>query len=207
MERALAFRIVFRTDVPDILAKGAWCRSEAKSADYVTIGNPDLIAKSLRTEVRAGPRGPLSDYVRFYFTPRSMMLMNILTGYNGVEKRAPKDIVFLVTSVPRLVQQRVTFVFTDGHAHMADTRFSTDPEQLDRIDWDILRHSDFQLTSDDRDKGRRYQAELLVHRRVRAEALLGLACFNNAVKEELEEAVTAANLDLKVGVRDSWYPL
>jgi len=44
--------------------------------------NPDLIDKRSRRVVDVTPGGTLSDYVPFYFTPYSIMMLNVMTGYN-----------------------------------------------------------------------------------------------------------------------------
>ena len=205
-ERGYVFRIVHRDNVPAILADGALCRADARSAQYVTIGNPDLIEKSRTRTVPIAPGGTLEDYVRFYFTPRSMMLFNILTGWQGLTKRTPQEIAILVSSVRRLVAESATFVFTDGHAHLEPTNFYVDPRELRRIDWTILQRSDFSRSANDPGKSGRYQAELLVHRRVRMSYLLGLACFDEGAKAEYEAMTSAANLDLTIRVKPTWYP-
>ena len=86
-ERAFIFRIVHRNNLPWILANGLHCRSSLViDPHYVDIGNPDLIGKRNARAVPIAPGGTLSNYVPFYFTPRSPMLLNIKTGYNGVRQ-------------------------------------------------------------------------------------------------------------------------
>ena len=84
-QKALIFRIVHRDNVPWILDHGLHCRNSG-SADpnYVEIGNPDLISKRNHHSVPKPPGGTLSDYVPFYFTPFSPMLLNITTGWGGI---------------------------------------------------------------------------------------------------------------------------
>lgn len=66
-EKALIWRIVHRDNIPWILDNGLHCgNSQVQAANWVNIGNPELIDK------RAGhpvPAGTLHDYVPFYFTP------------------------------------------------------------------------------------------------------------------------------------------
>jgi ssDNA thymidine ADP-ribosyltransferase, DarT len=84
-KKALIFRIVHRDNVPWILDHGLHCRNSATfDADYVEIGNSDLIAKRNRHPVPCAPGGRLRDYVPFYFTPFSPMLYNIKTGWGGI---------------------------------------------------------------------------------------------------------------------------
>ncbi len=206
LEKALAFRILHMDNIPDALRIGARSiTSAATNQAYVPIGNSDIIEKRKKKAVTAPPGGVLADYVPFYFSPRSMMLFNILTGYS-VTKRRPDEIAILVTSVPHLVKRQTAFVFSDGHALMAQTKFFNDPGELHRIDWDILRRSDSMKSDSDPGKSQRYQAELLVHDRVEVADLLGLACFDGTSRAKLERVASEAGVTITVRERPKWYP-
>jgi hypothetical protein len=56
-------------------------KSLSRKNSLVTIGNNEVIRKRAIKEVPIPPKGTLDDYVPFYFTPYSMMLYNIHTGY------------------------------------------------------------------------------------------------------------------------------
>ena len=147
----------------------------------------------------------MSDYVPFYFTPRSIMLLNIHTGYGGVTRRANDEIVILVSSLPQIQKLGLTFAFTNQHAYPVDTEFYNDLRDLDSIDWKLLQSSDFKTSDADPGKQSRYQAEALIHNHVPHEALLGIACHSDAVREELESLIAQHSLDLKVETLPSWY--
>ena len=116
-QKALIWRIVHRDNLPWILDNGVHCRNSATQApNYVNIGNEELIDKRAHRVVPVGPGGTLSDYVPFYFTPFSPMMYNIKTGYGGIRKRSNEEIIILVSSLHRVHQMGVRFVFTDRHA-------------------------------------------------------------------------------------------
>jgi hypothetical protein len=93
--KALIFRITHRDNVPWILDNGMHAPNGAGvDPSFRNIGNVDLIDKRSRRVVEVPPGGTLSDYVPFYFTPHSIMLLNIMTGYN-VKKVPGEDIVIL----------------------------------------------------------------------------------------------------------------
>ena len=101
-EKALIFRITHRDNIEWILGNGLHCRdSEIVDPNFVNIGNAELIDKrsSRRIDI---PPGDSSDYVPFYFTPFSPMLLNISTGYNGITQRANEEIVIIVSSLREL---------------------------------------------------------------------------------------------------------
>ncbi len=92
--KALIFRIIHRDNLPWILDNGLHARTgKISDPNYRNIGNPDLIDKRSRRVVHVGPGGTLSDYVPFYFTPFSIMIYNIKTGYGGIPPVANEDIV------------------------------------------------------------------------------------------------------------------
>ena len=98
-QAAAIFRIVHRANIPWILDYGLHCRnSQVCDPNYRNIGNSDLIDRRSRVTVPIPPGGTLSDYVPFYFTPHSPMLLNIKTG-RGVPMVQNSEIVILVSSL------------------------------------------------------------------------------------------------------------
>lgn len=204
-EKAYIFRIVHIDNVPWILEHGIHCRS-AKQQDpnYVEIGSPGLIGKRATFQVPLAPGGTLSDYVPFYFTPHSIMMCNIHTGYN-VRKRPNDEIVIFVTSMHRIAKRNHTFLFTNQHAYAAGTDFYNDLKDLKEIDWALLRRRDFRTDDADPGKQLRYQAEALVHRHVPLDSLLGIACDSEATKKKLAGLVSKTDVTLDVKALPDWY--
>ncbi|HOX03628.1 MAG TPA: DUF4433 domain-containing protein [Candidatus Paceibacterota bacterium] len=206
-DKALIFRIVHVANVPWILEHGGlYCRSAAEQdPNYVNIGSTDLIDKRARRQVPIPPGGTLSDYVPFYFTPFSIMMLNIKTGYGGITKRANRDIVIFVSSIPGLRELGLPFVFTNQHAYPVDTEFYNRVENLDRIDWPLLRSRNFKTDDADPGKQLRYQAEALVHRHVPLEALFGVGCHDAEVQGKLELQLEQHGVKMDVKTTPTWY--
>lgn len=206
-EKALIFRIVHVANVPWILEHGGLdCRNcPEQNPDYVNIGSLELIDKRSRRRVPIPPGGTLSDYVPFYFTPFSMMMFKIKTGHGGIVKRDNQDIVIFVSSLHKLAERGVPFVFTNQHAYPPNTDFYDRLENLNVIDWALLQSKNFK--TDDEDPGRqlRYQAEALAHRRVPLDALLGIGCHNDDVKRKLESLAGQHKIKMNVKTTPSWY--
>jgi hypothetical protein len=203
----MLFRITHRDNLPWLLANGLPCAtSDLRAPNFVPIGKPGLIEDRARRVVRLPPGGMLADYVPFYLTPMSPMLLNIKTGWGRVIQRAPGEIAVLVSSVAAMQAHGVTLLFTDRHAYMETARWTADPTELaDIIDWTILREHDFSRDDDYPDRKDRYQAEALAHRHVPVEALLGIGCYSDVEKARFEEIVNAAELNLPVARRRTWY--
>jgi hypothetical protein len=205
-EAARIFRITHIRNVPWILQHGLHCQSsDVADPAFEPIGMRELIEKRTSRIVPIPPGGRLSDYVPFYFTPASIMLFNIKTGYNAVIKRKNAEIAIIVSSLHTLREHRVPFVFTNGHAYMAESDYFDDLEDLKKIDWDLLRRRDFKSDPEDPGKLGRYQAEALAHRHVPVEALLGIVCYESGAKETLQEHVRRLELTIEVRAIPGWY--
>jgi hypothetical protein len=178
-EKALIFRITHIANVPWLLDHGLHCRNSVEfDPNFRNIGNPDLISRRHQRTVPAAPGGTLSDYVPFYFTPYSIMLFNIKTGYGGVPKQPNHQIVILVSSLRRVAELGIQFVFTNQHAYPVTAEYFNNLDDLGRVDWPLLQARDFRHDPEDPGKKERYQAEALVHRHLPVAGLLGIGCQN-----------------------------
>jgi hypothetical protein len=206
-EKAFIFRVVHVANVPWILGHGGlFCRnSPQQDRNYINIGSIELIEKRSRRVVLVPPGGTLSDYVPFYFTPFSMMMYKIKTGHGGITKRNNKDIVIFVSSIHRLRELGVPFLFTNQHAYPPDTDFYETVEALNVIDWALLQSKDFKTDDADPGKQLRYQAEALVHDRVPLDALLGIVCYSEEVKQSIEAMMQARGQNISVKTLTKWY--
>jgi len=204
-EKALIWRIVHRDNLPWILDNGLHCaNSKVVALQYVNIGNVDLIDKRRSRLVPIAPKGFLADYVPFYFTPFSVMMKNIHSGWS-VQQRSNDEIVILVSSLYRVEQLGLPFVFTNAHAYPDWTDYYSDLAKLGEIDWPILQRRDFKRDPDDPRKMERYQAEALIYHHLPITGLLGIMCYNDAMKESIEQDVAARGLTLSVHARPGWY--
>jgi len=203
--RALIFRITHRDNIPCIFEKGLHCQnSEVRCNGFVDIGCVDLIGKRNGHPVLIPPGGTLGDYIPFYFTPFSPMLLNIKTG-RGVQRRTNEEIVILASALPMLSDRGLPFLFTDRHAYLATARFFSDLARLDQIDWAILQSRDFQRDPNDPGKFERYQAEALVHKHLPLDALIGAVCYSDSVAEDLRDQAKDRGLKLTIAAKPGWY--
>lgn len=203
--KALIWRIVHRDNLPWLLDHGLHAVSCGHLCSaYVGIGNPELISKRAQREVPIAPNGTLADYVPFYFTPFSVMMKNIHSGW-GVPQRSNEEIVILVSSLYHAQSLGLRFVFTDAHAYPHWASYYSDLAQLDKIDWEILQRRDFKRDADDPRKMERYQAEALIHGHVPVAGLLGVVCYNEALRRSVDKEIQQRQLSLPVYARPGWY--
>ena len=205
-DKALIFRITHRENVPWILENGLHAKNGSLTdPNFRPIGNRDLIRKRTDHPVPTGPCGTLSDYIPFYFTPFSIMLLNINTGYNGVPKVPNEEIAIIVSSLRKVVEMGIPFVFTDLHAYLNLTEHFTHLEDLGRIDWGLLQRRDFKRDNNDLGKTDRYQAEALIWKHLPVSAILGICCYTEAVRDSLKERAIQLTLSLDIVKTSSWY--
>jgi hypothetical protein len=187
------------------LDNGLHCRnSDKQDPHFVNIGLVELIDKRKTWPVPVDPMGTLSDYVPFYFTPRSMMAYNIHTG-RSVTQRDNDQLVILVSSLITLKDKGIPFVITDRHACAKLTKYSNSLDHLEKIDWKILRNSDFSRDNDDLDKSNRYMAEALVHKHMPIDKLLYVACCDEKQKVWATDLIEKRKKKLQVHTKRGWY--
>ena len=205
-ENALIFRVTHIDNVRWTLRNGLHCKNSVISdPNFVQIGNPELIDKRATKNVGIPPYGSLSDYIPFYFTPLSVMMYNINTGYNGIRHFPNSSIVIMVSSLRDLVDCSVKAIYTDRHAYLSSARFYSSLDDLGNIDWDILQRRDFKRELDDPEKIERYQAEALVHKHLPVEKLMAIACYGADEKRILQGHVSKSGMEVEIKVRRDWY--
>ncbi len=205
-ENAYIWRIVHRDNLPWILDNGLHCsNSTIQSPNWVNIGNEELIDRRSRRNVPLPPGGTLSDYVPFYFTPFSPMMYNIYTGIGGVTQRGNDEIIILVSDLRRVQQFGSAFLFTDGHAYPPDTNYYNDLSHLSEIDWPLLQARNFKRNIDDPKQFERYQAEALIYKHLPVSSLIGVICYSDAIKLNIEQALRTRGLTLRVDTMSGWY--
>lgn len=205
-DKALIFRIVHVENLPWMAEHGLQCRNTGTpNPDYVGIGSQELIESRTERSVPIEPGGSYADYVPFYFTPYSIMMYNIHTGY-GVPKRSNDEIVICVSSLHDMVKLGSRFVFTNHHGCSAGLEFSNDVADLQKmLDWPLLRSRNFKIDPEDPDKLLRYQAEAMVHGDIPLENLRGIVCHSEAVVEKVKAVVSSRCPSLQIKALPGWY--
>lgn len=200
-DKAWIFRISHVDNLEWILRNGVCCRSSGHfDPNYRNIGNPDLISKRASRHVPIPPGGTLDDYVPFYFTSRSPMLLNIKTG-KGVTPVSMREIIILVASLRTIAESGVQFVFTDRHAYLVNAHFSSDVTELaTRIDWKILQDSDFKYDPHRLEKMERYQAEALVYKKLPFDHLAGVLAYDDTQMARIGSSIQAAGYSVPVKI-------
>jgi len=206
-ENGYIFRITHIDNLPWALENGLHCRSSAQvDPNFVNIGNLDLINHRTSRAVNAPSGGTLSDYVPFYFTPKSIMLYNIVTGHRpGVRRRDPSDIVMMVTRLDLVAGAGIPFAFTDAHGYMEYANTYHKIRDLRAVDWDLLRAANFKTDPEDPGKKSRYQAEALVYKYLPVDILRGFYTASPKAKAKVDAMLKQSGVSADSAVKREWF--
>ena len=166
------------------------------------IGNEEIIRERDNRIVTCYPKTVVNDYVPFYFSNRTPMLYNIITGM-GVQKRNQEDIVYLCIPLKELMCNRFQWCFTDGNAAKSITAFYNRLDDLCRIDKKSINSNDFRMINADGDvdRIRKKHAEFLVRDHVPVDLIREIVVFNEKMKKEVEKMLKSLNLEEQIKVK------
>ncbi len=186
LNKIYLYRMTHIMNIPHILNHGITHISSPNSnPDFVSIGDSSLI--NTRNEFILNNGRKLGDYIPFYFGARMPMLYVIQRGYNLVSPTRSENIVYIVSSVQKMIELNLDFVFTDGHAV---DKFSVQYTQADieNIEDLIDRKAisaRYWNDENDLDLKRRKEAEFLVLGDISITAVLGYIIYNEAAKDRM----------------------
>lgn len=173
-------------NIPHILENGiTHTTSINTNHNYRAIGDESLISTRSSFLLNNGNR--LGQYIPFYFGVRTPMLYVVQKGFNMVNPTSAENIVYCVTSIMRIIELNLEFVFTDGHAvDRFSTQFSVkDIDSIDQIIDKNAINSKYWKDETDLDRKRRKEAEFLVLGDIKTEAILSFLVYNENAKKKL----------------------
>lgn len=195
------YRIVHLRNVEYILSNGMYTRQSPHfDPNYVEIGDSTLISERHDYPVGLAGYGDLGEYVPFYLSGHSPMLLNIKTGYRSITRRPQHEIVYFVCKLDDVIAHCNEWVFTDGHAKNLLTSFFNDLDDLSNVDWDMVREQYWRPTEEDHDRQRRKQAEFLVRNHVPAVCIEEIVVRDAIRKETIEQIAQRLNLSISIKV-------
>jgi hypothetical protein len=209
MPRPVPTRIVHFTHVshlPTVASQGLLCDTSAGGLMTTEVGNRGIKDHRRRRHVDVGAGGVVGDYVPFYFAPRSPMLSAIYHERVPEYTEGQDPIVYLVTSVERLIELGLAPVFTDRNAALAVAEMSAELSALDDlVDWELMEATWWNNTPEDPERRERRMAECLVHQRVPWEAFVGVVTRTEGRRTEADDLLATVGISTTVVSRPEWY--
>lgn len=203
LNKIYLYRMTHIDNISHILQNGiTHSNSEKANQNFSPIGDVSLI--STRNNILLNNKRLLGEYIPFYFGVRTPMLYVVQNGFNMVAPTPAENIVYCVTSVQKIIDLNLDFVFTDGHAvDRFTTQFTIqDIYKLDDIlDWKAIE-AKYWFDSNDLDFKRKKEAEFLVLGDISVNAILGYLVYNQKSKDKIINF--GAHSD-KVHIRSKYY--
>jgi hypothetical protein len=186
LNKIYLYRMIHIQNIPHILQHGiTHSNSPNANPHFVPIGDGSLIAHRNNFRLNNGRR--LGEYIPFYFGVRTPMLYVVQKGLNKVAPTPAEEIVYCVSSVQKIIDLNLEFVFTDGHAvdGFSSQYTANAIEDIETIlDMDAIK-AKYWKDENDLDRKRRKEAEFLVLGDIAKEALLGFVTFNENAKNTI----------------------
>lgn len=161
------------------------------------------------------PGGLLHDYVPFYFAPRSPMLSAIHNGRVDGCQLKQQDIIYFETTVDRVVDAHLEFVFYDRNATLSYSNSFTDLRLMSSvIAWDLLTEPPqldgycmyfFDKADKYVDRMERRQAEFIIKNYVPFNCFTRVGVINDCKKNEVSTILLSHGLELNVDIMTEWY--
>jgi hypothetical protein len=185
---------------------GLWSDAQRieRGLTSTNIAHSALKERRLITQIPLLTGNTLGVYVPFYFCNRSPMLYSIHTESVEGYASGQKEIVYLVSSLERVVRHTNDWCFTDGHGVEAVTQFYTNRNEIPKIDWNVIDHWSWKNTQEDNDRKRRKQAEFLVKDFFPWHLIEKIGVYDKAHKEFVEQLLVQPN-DPIINIEPKWY--
>lgn len=206
-KKSYCYRITHIDNLPLLLENGIINNNHPNAnTKYIEIGNREIIDDRHKTPVKIYNYGMIGEYVPFYFTPKSIMLLNIITGYKMpvVPKRAKNEILVVRCEIQKLATLSQWF-FTDGQANDMVSNHFNNLKYLTKIDWKSIQNSNFSKDNGDFDRPRRYQAEFLVHNQVPLSYFESLNVYDKNSQKLVSKKLLQNNINLAINVKPEYF--
>jgi len=199
LSKTYLFRITHIENIPHILSYGI---THSKSPDanphFIPIGDTGLISTRGKFKLTNGRL--LGEYIPFYFGTKTPMLYVIQNGYNMVNPTPVGNIVYCVSTVEKIVELNLDFIFTDGHA-LDSFSNQYDQSEIANIDNLIDKQAikaKYWRDEADLDLKRRKEAEFLIFGDIAPSAVLGFIVYDQTAFDRLISfGIEKAKLQIK----------
>ena len=202
------FRIVPVRNLEFILRNGLYCKNAGKKDEgFITIGSKEIIMQRDSRIVKCFPETVVNDYVPFYFSVRTPMLYNIVTGH-GVSASPQQEIVYLCFKLRDLATDDFQWCYTNGNAAKSITKFFVDLNDVEtKLDWRSINTTDFrdENADGDEDRIRKKHAEFLVKYHVPTDYVKGIVVYNQSKKDQVETILAENGRRMKVIIKKEFY--
>jgi hypothetical protein len=204
------YHITHLDNLASIVADGHLCSDAKRIRDGKANTNIGMSAiKKRRLEaiaVNCHPQTTVGEYVPFYFCPRSIMLYLIYRqNPELLYKSGQRPIVHLQADLNTVIRwaeaENHRWTFCKSNAGTYYTEFYSSLEQLDQINWDAVRASDFRDSLVKEGK----QAEFLIYDTFPWQLVERIGVIDSEISIQIAPIVEQANHQPEILVQRNWY--
>lgn len=177
----------------------------SRNIESICIAYGTLKDRRAKTVVPVAAKGTLADYVPFYFCTRSPMLYAITCGAVKNYSGGQNEIIYIVSSVERVIDTGHLWCFTDGHAVEAINSFYKSLDNIDAIDWKVIESWSWGNRDNDFDRKRRKQAEFFVHKFFPWNLINNIGVRDNSIKDRVDNILAKKSNKPIVIIKPDWY--
>lgn len=195
------------SNLPTIVEHGLLSDARAQgTVATVDVGKPEIKTYRREQPVVVPPGGVVADYVPFYFAPRSPMMYVIHRGAVPGLQGGSDMLVYLTTTVERLVETGSKLVVTDRNAVLGYAEQTDDVDRIDEIvDWDLMASMFWNDTPEEPDRKERRMAECLAHGSVPWPAIDGIVARSADRAAEVASLVADVSDPPPITPEGDWY--
>lgn len=176
-------------NLESILKYGLLCTNKKNSLgiEHVNIANSAIQERRSEMRVPCSPQGVVHDYVPFYFTSRSPMLLGQLNAKNCDQPL----IIYLCLKIEKLLCPNV--IFTDASANtIQQPNFYDDVGAMPNLSWDLIdayrwKYEEMEI--------HKKMAEVLIYQSVPVEEIDAIIVYNADAKAYVKEILRKHNYD------------
>jgi hypothetical protein len=195
------YRITHISNLKHILQYGlVTFQSPNANRDFVQIGDNTLIEYRKDLDAPNPPGGKLSEYIPFYLGPRSPMLFQIATGFEGIRQFGQQEIIYLITSLDSIKTHKLNYFFTDGHARSLTSSKYVDDKDFELLDWKTIYDTFWKNDNSDLRRKEKKQAELLIKNELPLSCIEHICVFNESARQNVINLLQAANIEIQVRI-------
>lgn len=148
---------------------------------HFDVANASIQHRRSEMQVDVGPGGTVHDYVPFYFSSTSMMLLGLINN-KIIDQR---EIIFLAVSIEKLLESDV--IFTDASANtVIPPNFYDDPEELRRLDWNLIDNPRWKKGTSEELHAR--MAEVLIYNKVPIDWIDAIVVFDAEIEAKVKSS-------------------
>jgi hypothetical protein len=200
-EKIWLYRIIHIDNLDYILKNGIYTSESPNfDPDFKSIGDPSLINYRKNISACDPPGGYLSEYIPFYFGPRSPMLFQIAKGYEDIPKHPQEDIIYLITSFNQVKLHQLEYFFTDGNARSETANKYNNEHNFQSLDWTTIYGTYWKSDETDLLRKQKKQSEFLVKNYVPITCIEYIGVYNDVAKQNILHLLINSNLNIPVKV-------